>query len=126
VARWSTWLSFPPDAWREPRIRDVEQSVGTLRAYAPDAILALGGSGGESELWRHLLAQLRQLAEELGLPGGYRECGISEKSYAALLPELVQEALDSGSTRLAPAAPDAASFERMFWRAYHGQSADKG
>ncbi len=88
--------------------------------------LALGGSGGEADLWRHLLRELRQLAEELGLPGGYRECGISEKSYAALLPELVREALDSGSTRLAPAAPDAACFERMFWRAYHGESADKG
>jgi alcohol dehydrogenase class IV len=83
--------------------------------------LALGGSGGDAELWRHLLDQLRQLGRELGLPGGYRQCGISEQSYAALLPELIQEALDSGSTRLAPAVPDSASFERMFWQAFHGE-----
>jgi len=85
--------------------------------------LALGGSGDEAELWRHLLGQLRQLGRELGLPGGYRQCGVAEQEYAALLPELIQEALASGSTRLAPLAPDAASFERLFWQAFHGESA---
>jgi len=84
--------------------------------------LALGGSGSDAELWKHLLGMLRQLGRKLGLPGGYRQCGISEQRYAALLPELIQEALASGSTRLAPLVPDAACFERMFWRAFHGES----
>jgi alcohol dehydrogenase class IV len=84
---------------------------------------ALGGSGDDAELWRHLLGELRRLLRQLGLAGGYRRCGVSETAYAALLPELIQEALDSGSTRLAPRAPGAADFERLFWQAFHGEPA---
>ena len=90
---------------------------------SPVAAASLVECGSDAELWRHLLGRLHQLGRQLGLPGGYRHCGVSEQAYAALLPVLIQEALASGSTRLAPLVPDAAGFERMFWQAFHGEAA---
>jgi alcohol dehydrogenase class IV len=66
--------------------------LGPQPAYSRVS-LALGGRGSDADLWRHLLRELRRLTRQLGLPGGYRQCGVSEQAYAALLPELIPEAL---------------------------------
>ena len=99
--------------------------LGPQPAYSRVA-LALGGTGDDTQLWSSLLARLRGLLGELGLPEGYGRFGVSEQDFAGILPGLIEEALGSGSTRLAPAAPDAAAFRRMFWQAFHGEPAEAG
>jgi alcohol dehydrogenase class IV len=82
---------------------------------------AIGEAGDDVELWKRLCGRIWRLCRELGIPTGYRECGIPEEKFARAVPELVREAVCSSSTELAPVVPDAAAFERMFWNAFRGE-----
>ena len=94
--------------------------LGPRPAYA-EVARNLGGTGGDEELWRHLVGRLWQLCRDLGLPEGYRECGVTQEAFEAAVGNLAGEAAASGSTRLAPAAPDAGAFEGLFRQAFRGE-----
>lgn len=81
----------------------------------------LGYFGSDPELWRHLVLRIWHLCRLLSLPAGFRECGVKNAQFQKMLDGLAQNALSSGSTKLAPATPSINDFRKMFQDAWQGQ-----
>jgi alcohol dehydrogenase class IV len=82
--------------------------MGLAAADAPDA------TAGQS-----LLAELRALNRELGVPGP-RDYGIDAARYESLLPLMAEQALASGSPGNNPRVPDAGEIVALYRQVYAG------
>lgn len=97
----------------------------TVRFTCPHAAYTtlarrLGYGGDDEAACSALVNRLWELARGLGVPAGFAGLGVPEAEFERQLGGLVEEALASGSTQLAPVIPDAAAMSHLFWEAYHG------
>lgn len=92
---------------------------GRLAAMAQAAAQEVEGRDPTTLAWAFLRG-LVALQRQVGLPLSFRDLGIPEAAYAAQVDRLVEAALVSGSTRLAPRIPTAVEARQLFLRAYDG------
>jgi alcohol dehydrogenase class IV len=68
---------------------------------------------GDEEAVGRLLAELRKINADLGVPSPKRY-GIGEKEYFALIPRMAEQALASGSPNNNPRVPTHAEITRLY------------
>ena len=81
----------------------------------------LGYKGNEKELCSQLVDHLWDFNGQVGVPHSFQELGLDEKAYFDKLPDFIEIALNSISTKLSPKAPTPEEAKALFTAAYYGE-----
>lgn len=81
----------------------------------------LGYKGNDKELCSQLVDHLWEFNSQVGLPHSFQELGLDEKVYFDKLPDFIEIALNSISTKLSPKAPTPEEAKALFTAAYYGE-----
>jgi alcohol dehydrogenase class IV len=102
----------------------INGSEETTRKYAEIGRYCGIGSGADKECAKALVAKIRSLAKEIGLPLSVRECGIDRAKYDESLPGLIDRALNEVMTITVTRVPGEEDLGKIFKYAYEGKSID--
>jgi alcohol dehydrogenase class IV len=86
--------------------------------------LGLGFSAPAGKEGEILAGRVRDLSQEVGIPGSIKEAGIEEEDFLAQLDKLVDDAFNDTQMITSPRTPSFQELEDLFKYAYYGQPVD--
>lgn len=96
----------------------------TRARYAEIARFCGLAEGSEEACARALVARVRALAQELGQPLTVQACGIDRAAYEAVLPDLIDRALNEVMTMTVTRVPGEEDLGKIFRYAFEGKRID--
>ena len=70
---------------------------------------------------KSLVKAIRDLMKELNEPMSLKECGLDEKEYMAIIPDLADKAFGDQCTTANPRMPLVSELEELYKKAYYGK-----
>jgi acetaldehyde dehydrogenase/alcohol dehydrogenase len=102
-----------------PTFPKYSEHVADKRYAEISRMLNLGGKTTDDQVTK-LVAAVRKLMKDLGMPTSIKECGIDEAEFLKVLPTLAERAFEDQCTTANPRYPLIKDLEEIYRKAYYG------